>query len=46
MDEAALFLFVRVEELHQQFGPQRAGAQRVDADVFAGMDHRQFTGHG
>lgn len=41
--EAALLLFLGVEELHQQGGVQRSGAQRIDSNVLACMDDGQFT---
>jgi hypothetical protein len=45
MDETALALGFGVEELHQQLRAQRAGAQRVDANVLARVDHRELPGH-
>lgn len=41
--EAALLLFLSVEELHQQGGVQGSGAQSIDSYILACVDDGQLT---
>lgn len=46
MDQTSVLLFLRVQKLHQKRGPQRTGAQRVEANVLLGVHDGQLAGHG
>lgn len=46
VDHAAVELLGGVEEVHEEGGADGAGAERVEADALARVDHGELAGHG